>query len=131
MLKVKSVYTYHMDQKKFHILSFKYAFEGLVVALKEEPNLKFHFLAGLVVLILSFILKISKGDWMIIIFLTGFVLVIELTNTAIEAVVDHLIQNQHPGAKLAKDISAGAVLIAALTSAIIGIMIFLPYINRG
>ena len=120
-----------MESKRFSILAFKYAFAGIVSALKEEPKLHFHFLAGLVVLILSFILKISKEDWMIIIFLIGFVIAVELRNTAIEAVVDHLIQTPHPGAKLAKDISAGAVLIAALTSAIIGAMIFLPYITNG
>lgn len=110
------------------VVSFKYAFHGLVAALKEEPNLKFHFLAGVVVVIVSFILKISREDWMIIIFLIGFVISVELTNTAVEAVVDHFTNREHPGAKLAKDISAGAVLIAAATSAIIGVVIFLPYI---
>lgn len=114
-----------------HILSFKYAFEGIAAAFKEEPKLIFHFIAGLIVLVVSFILKISREDWMIIIFLIGFVIAIELTNTAIEAVVDHVIQSTHPGAKLAKDISAGAVLIAALTAAIIGMMIFIPYLTNG
>ena len=118
-----------MDQKKLHVISFRYAFEGIVAALKEEPNLKFHFLAGLIVLILSFILRISREDWLIIIFLIGFVIAVELTNTSIEAVVDHFTAESHPGAKLAKDISAGAVLVAALTAAIIGTMIFIPYLN--
>ncbi len=117
-----------MDSKNLHVVSFKYAFAGLVAALKEEPNLKFHFLAGLIVLVISFLLKISKDDWMIIIFLIGFVIAVELTNTAIEAVVDHVIQSEHSGAKLAKDISAGAVLVAALTAAIVGILIFFPYL---
>ncbi len=118
-----------MPAKKIHILSFKYAFEGIVAALKEEPNLKFHFLAGILAIILSFILKISRQDWMIIIFLIGFVIAVELTNTAIETVVDAFTDKEHPGAKLAKDISAGAVLIASITSAIIGMIIFLPYLN--
>ncbi len=119
-----------MESKKIHIFSFKYAFEGIVSALKEEPKLIFHLLAGLVVIIVSFILNISKMDWMIIIFLIGFVIAVELTNTAIEAVVDHVIQTSHSGAKLAKDISAGAVLVAAITSVIIGIIIFAPYIFK-
>lgn len=118
-----------MQSKRIHILSFKYAFQGIAAALKEEPKLMFHFLAGLIVLAVSLVLNISKGDWMIIIFLIGFVIAVELTNTAIEAVVDAFTDKEHLGAKLAKDISAGAVLVAALTSAIIGIMIFLPYIN--
>lgn len=117
-----------MGNKKFHILSFKFAFEGIAAALKKEPNLKFHFLFGLLVLIASYILKISRADWMVVAFLIGFVITVELTNTAIEAVVDHFTDKTHPGAKLAKDISAGAVLIAVITSVIIGLIIFLPYI---
>ncbi len=119
----------HLHKRK--ILSFKYALAGIITALKEEPNLKFHFLAGTFVIFLSVILDISKTDWMIIIFLIGFVICVELTNTAIEAVVDAFTDKEHPGAKLSKDISAGAVLIAAVTSAILGIMIFLPYITNG
>lgn len=114
--------------KKFSILSFKYAFEGLLAALKEEPNLKFHFLAALLVLLLSFVLNISKTDFLIVILVIGLVITIELTNTAIEAVVDRFVESEHPGAKLAKDISAGAVLVAAITSVVVGIIIFLPYI---
>jgi len=115
---------------KRRILSFRYAFAGIVTALKEEPNLKFHFLVGLLVIITSCLLKISKTDWIIIIFLIGFVISVELTNTAIEAVVDAFTDKEHPGAKLAKDIAAGAVLTAATTSAILGILIFLPYIRQ-
>lgn len=112
------------------ILSFKYAIVGIISALKEEPNLKFHFVAALLVIILSSILNLSRSDWMIIIFLIGFVISVELTNTAIEAVVDAFTDKEHPGAKLAKDISAGAVLLAAVTSAIVGIIVFLPYIRQ-
>lgn len=122
-----------MDSRKSSnrkILTFKYAFVGILSALKEEPNLKFHFLAGLFVIIVSLILNISRNDWMVIIFLIGFVISVELTNTAIEAVVDEFTNNEHPGAKLAKDISAGAVLVAAITSAILGAIIFLPYLMR-
>ena len=71
-----------MVPKKFSILSFRYAFEGLVAALNEEPNLKLHLLAGFLVLILSFILQISRQDWIIIIILIGLVIAVELTNTA-------------------------------------------------
>lgn len=113
------------------ILSFKYALSGIAIALKEEPNLKFHFLAGFLVITASLLLQISTQDLLIIIFLIGFVISVELTNTAIEAVVDAFTDKEHPGAKLAKDVAAGAVLIAACTSAIIGIIIFMPYINRS
>lgn len=118
-----------MDQKNIHVVSFKYAFAGLVAALKEEPNLKFHFLAGLLVILLSFFLNISRQDWIIIILLIGLVISVELTNTAIEAVVNTFVQKTHPGAKLAKDISAGAVLVVALTAAFCGILVFAPYLK--
>lgn len=112
------------------ILSFKFALAGILTALKEEPNLKFHFFAGLLAVIVSILLRISKEDWFIIVFLIGFVISLELTNTAIEAMVDAFTDEEHPRAKFAKDISAGAVLIAAVTSAVLGILIFLPYIKQ-
>ncbi|MCR4306127.1 MAG: diacylglycerol kinase family protein, partial [Candidatus Daviesbacteria bacterium] len=84
------------------ILSFKYALVGIISALREEPNLKFHFITALLVIVLSFVLKISRADWIIIIFLIGFMISVELTNTAIEAVVDKFTDKEHPGAKLAK-----------------------------
>ena len=60
--------------KKFSILSFRYAFEGLVSAFKEEPNLKFHFLVGILVIILGCYLNITRTDWLILIILIGFVI---------------------------------------------------------
>lgn len=111
------------------ILSFKYALVGIATALKGEPNMKFHFFVSLVVVALALVLKLSKSDWISIIFLIGFVISLELTNTAIEAVVDAFTDKEHPGAKMAKDIAAGAVLVAALTSMILGTIIFLPYIK--
>lgn len=119
-----------MPQEKLNhrILSFKYAFEGIYSALKEEPNLKIHFSIAILVIVVSIYLKISRQDWISVIILIGLVLSVELTNTAIEAVVDKFTDQEHPGAKLAKDISAGAVLVVALTAAISGIIIFLPYL---
>ena len=116
-------------KKRFHILSFKFALEGIYAALKEEPNLKFHFLTALLVINLAFILNVSRRDWITLIFIIGFVIAVELTNTAIETIVDAFTNKQHPRAKLAKDISAGVVLVAAITSAIVGLLIFLPYLR--
>lgn len=122
-----------MDRQNLNhrILSFKYAFAGIVNALKEEPNLKIHFFIAVLVIIASFILKISKQDWINVIVLIGFVFAVELTNTAIETIVDAFTEKEHPGAKLAKDISAGAVLIAAISAAVLGLIIFLPYLYNG
>ena len=116
-----------MESKELRILSFKHAFEGIISALKKEPNLKFHLIIALLVLFIGILLNLSTRDLVVVLILIGFVIAVELTNTAIETVVDGLTQDQHPAAKIAKDISAGAVLVAALTAAIVGTLIFLPY----
>lgn len=113
------------------VLSFRYALSGITAAIKEEPNLIFHLFAAILVILLGWFLKISKNDWIIIILVIGLVISVELTNTAIEAVVDNFTEKEHPGAKLAKDISAGAVLAAATAAAIVGLIIFLPYFPYG
>ena len=116
---------------KRRILSFKYAFDGIWAAFKEEPNLKLHFLAGIGVILAGLILNISARDWVLVVILIGLVISVELTNAAIEAVVDSFTVEHHPGAKKAKDISAGAVLVVAIMSAIAGLIIFLPYVKSS
>jgi diacylglycerol kinase len=110
------------------INSFKYALTGIKTAIKDEPNLKFHFLAMILVFILGFWFDISLIEWSIIILTVGFVITSELLNTAIEEIVDSFTNSDHPGAKKAKDVAAGAVLISSITASIIGLLIFLPYI---
>ena len=116
------------QRRKFRILSFKYAIEGIAAGIKEEPNIKFHLLAALAVIFAGVYFSISRLDWIVVIILIALVLSLELTNTAIEAVVDSFTETQHPRAKYAKDISAGAVLILSLAAAAAGLLIFLPYI---
>lgn len=108
--------------------SFKYAFEGVHRELREEQNLKIHILIMLLVILSGFLLKISLMEWIICIILFGFVICLELINTAIELTVDLAMPEIHEKAKAAKDIAAAAVLIAAICSAIIGVIIFLPKI---
>lgn len=108
--------------------SFKYAFEGVHRELKEEQNLKIHILIMILVIIAGFILKLSPMEWIICIILFGFVIALELINTAIELTVDLAMPEIHSKAKAAKDIAAAAVLISATCSVIIGLIIFLPKI---
>ncbi len=110
------------------VLAFKYALEGFRSAFREEPNIKLHIIVALLVIIAGFYFGISQAEWIVVIILIGFVISLEMTNTAIEAVVDSFTDTEHPAAKLAKDISAGAVLVAAISAAIVGIIIFLPYL---
>lgn len=108
--------------------SFKYAFEGVHRELKEEQNLKIHILIMILVIIAGFILRISPIEWIICIILFGFVIALELINTAIELTVDLAMPEIHPKAKAAKDIAAAAVLVSAFCSVIVGLIIFLPKI---
>lgn len=115
------------DKKRF-LNSFKYAFEGILTSFKTEQNMKIHVIIMIAVIILGIILKISKIEWIICIILFGFVISLELVNTAIENTVDLITLEKNPKAKIAKDVAAGAVLVATITSAIIGMIIFIPKI---
>ena len=110
------------------INSFKYAIEGIIASFKTERNMKLHVLAMIVVIILGIILKLSEFEWTICIILFAIVIAGELFNTAIETTVDIAMPQKNEKAKLAKDISAGAVLIIAIASSIIGAIIFIPKI---
>lgn len=109
--------------------SFKYAFEGLKASFKTERNMKIHILIMILTIIAGFALKISTLEWIICITLFGIVISAELFNTAIETIVDMITPYREPKAKLAKDISAGAVLVLAISSIIIGLIIFIPKIS--
>ncbi len=113
---------------KTRVLSFKYAFEGIWTALKDQPNLIFHLLSATVVILFGWFFQISKLEWIILTLTIGIVIAIELTNTAIEEVVNSFTDEIHPSAKKAKDVAAGAVLVASIMAIIIGLLIFLPFL---
>lgn len=113
---------------KSRILSFKYAGQGIIIALRDEPNLKVHFLIAILVTLLGNYLHITQTEWLVLILVMGLVIALELTNTAIEEVVNVFAPDLHPSAKKAKDVAAGAVLVASVTATVIGIIIFLPYL---
>ena len=91
--------------KKF-LLSFKYAFEGLIKAIKKERNIKIHLLAVVVVIIMGILYKISNLEWIVCIILFGLVISSELINTAIEQTVNLVTKDINPIAKYAKDVKA-------------------------
>lgn len=110
------------------INSFRYAIEGFISSFKTERNMKIHILAMTIVIALGIFLKLNKIEWCIITIAIVMVISAELFNTAIETVVDMVSPQKNPQAKLAKDIAAGAVLVFAIGSAIIGLIIFIPKI---
>lgn len=114
--------------KKKIVNSFKYAIEGIVASFKSERNMKIHVLIMTLVIIAGIFLKINTFEWIICIILFAMVIGAEMFNTAIETVVDIVMPEKNEKAKIAKDVSAGVVLIFAIAAAIIGIRIFLPKI---
>ena len=110
------------------INSFTYAIMGIKSAIKTEQNMKIHLLIMEIVILMALILNISFNEWLIVLICFMVVISSELFNTALEKCVDLASPNKNEIAKLAKDISAGAVLITAIFAAIIGIIIFLPKI---
>jgi diacylglycerol kinase len=108
------------------ILSFKHAFSGLGYVLRTQKNAWIHTIATLSVICLALWLKIKPQGFAILILTIGTVWTAEFVNTALEAVVDLASPQNHPLAKVGKDVGAAAVLIAAMSSVIIGLIILGP-----
>ena len=108
--------------------SFGYAFKGIDDVIEHEPNMKIHVVVAILVVIMAFILKVSIIEWIILVLLIGAVLAAETINTTIENLVDMYTKEYDEKAKIVKDTAAGTVLIFAITSAIIGLIIFVPKI---
>ena len=110
------------------INSFKYAIQGIFSSFKTERNMKIHIFIMFLVIAFGIILKINKYEWIICVLCFAIVISGELFNTAIETVVDMVMPYKNDKAKIAKDISAGAVLALAIGAAIVGVIIFVPKI---
>ena len=104
------------------------AFSGIFAAFRSETHLKIHAAAACAVIAAGVWLRISRGDWVVLSLTIAAVIALELVNTAIERTVDLVTKEWHPLAKQAKDTAAGAVLVMAMASVIIGILIFTKYL---
>ena len=105
------------------VSSINNSLNGLKVAYKSEQSMYIHLICTVILLLFSFMLKISMMQWLIIIAIIGLTLVIELIITAIESTVDLVTKEFHPLAKVAKDTASAAEFILTLASAIISLMI--------
>ena len=114
------------EKEKPLLKTLSYGFNGIFYTLKHERNMVIHFLVMILVIIAGIVFKITFVEWGVCFVLFALVLSLELMNTALENVVDLVTEEKKPKAKVAKDAAAGAVLVAAIFSVIIGISIFLP-----
>jgi diacylglycerol kinase (ATP) len=104
--------------------SLNWAFEGVIHVLRTQRNMRIHFALATIVLILAFSYGVTKLELMALLVAISFVLIAEMVNTAIEATIDLATTSFDPLAKVAKDIAAGAVLIAAVNAVVIGYLVF-------
>ena len=114
---------------KNRILSFKYAFRGIVDNIINTPNFRIHLFFAITVILSGYFFEITKMEWLVIFFCIGLVLTAESLNTSIEYLTDLVTKDYHELAKKTKDAAAGAVLISAITACSIGLYIFIPYIR--
>jgi len=110
--------------------SFNYAFAGVIHVLRTQRNLRIHFLAAALVFAAAIAVGVSRLQLIALVLAIAFVLVAEMLNTAIEGVIDVTTTSFDPNAKLAKDIAAGAVLIASITALAVGYLVFEGAVGR-
>ena len=106
--------------------SFRNAFSGLGYLFRSQPNARIHLAILGAVVVLGLWLELPAREWAVIAVAAGLVLATEAFNTALEAVVDLASPEQHPVARVAKDVGAGAVTLAALTSVVVGLLVLGP-----
>lgn len=109
--------------------SMGHALDGIAYVTTHERNFKTEIVLGIITLILGVILKVSITEWLILIITISLVLCFEIINTAIERGVDLVTKEYKELARIAKDVSAGAVLVMSMFSVVIGIIIFIPKIT--
>ena len=113
--------------KRF-INSFKYSFEGLVYAYRNEQSLFIHVCMTILVIILGLLLKLERYEWLFLFIIIGLILSTELMNTAIETTIDLICKEFNVKAKIAKDTASASVFVLAIIAVVGGIYIFLPKI---
>jgi diacylglycerol kinase (ATP) len=106
--------------------SFSYAFNGIKLFFQQEHNALLHAFATILVICLAFIFSVSKVEIILLTFSVGFVWAAELFNTAIEKAMDFISTEKQAPIKYIKDLSAAAVLIAASTAFVTGLLVFIP-----
>ncbi|HVA96599.1 MAG TPA: diacylglycerol kinase family protein [Candidatus Acidoferrales bacterium] len=118
-----------IDRRKF-FKSFKYAFEGIHYAFRNDQNLLIHLLVAFLVINVSIALRVQPPQMAILGLTMMMVITAEMINSAIEKMVDLITKEHRQEAKIAKDVAAGMVLVTAIAAAVIGTLIFLPYVMK-
>ncbi len=108
--------------------SFRHAIRGILLIIRTQPNAWIHLAATIAVLVAGKLLNITRGEWLALIFAIGLVWTAEALNTALEFLADEVSLERRERLGRAKDIGAGGVLLASITAAAIGLLVFVPHI---
>jgi len=119
-----------LKEKRNFVDSFRDALAGVIHCLMNERNMRTHFIAGILVYAAAIYFKLPGVEIAVICLTVGLVITAELINTAIENTVDLVTDEYKPLAKIAKDVSAGAVLLSAFTAVLVGTALFIPKLMR-
>jgi diacylglycerol kinase (ATP) len=114
------------QRSRSRLSSFRHAFSGLGYVIRTQRNAWIHATITLAVILLGLWLGLERYDWTLIMIAICFVWLAEIINTALEAITDLASPEQHPLARVGKDVGAGAVLLASITAVILGLLILLP-----
>ena len=121
-----------MENEKFsfrkRIKSFGYAFAGIRFLLREEHNAWIHCVAAIAVVTLGFLFGITPGEWTAVVIVIAMVFSAEAVNSAIERTADFVKAERDDRKRDIKDLAAGAVLLCAMGAAVVGVIVFLPYL---
>lgn len=116
-----------IEKNKTLLQAFKHAIEGIQTVYRQETNMRIHSFLACVALLCGYFFHVSAIEWMFLLVCSCLVLVLEMVNTACELLVDLIVgKTYHETAKKVKDIAAGSVLLAALFSAVVASIIFIP-----
>lgn len=111
------------------VQSFNFAFEGVIHTLATQRNMRIHFAAAAASMLACLVLGVSRVEFALVIFAAAFVIAAEMLNTAVEAAIDVATTSFNPLAKVAKDVAAGAVLVATFNAIAVGYLIFAPAVS--
>lgn len=117
-----------MNSLRRHLNSYRYALRGIRLAFRYEHNMAYHLAAAVAVIIINFLLGVSRTDWLITLILIALAWMSEVFNTAIEKLSDRVSPDHDPLIGQVKDLAAGAVVIICFFAVICGLIIYIPYL---
>lgn len=112
------------------IESFNHSIDGIIETIRSESHMRFHIFTAIIIIILAMLFDVTKAELLILILTVSLVFITEIINTSIERTVDLVTEKKNPLAKIAKDSAAGAVMIAAISSLLVGYIIFFDRILK-